>query len=168
MKKYILFFLSAIFMTISLCCAVLPYGAVAIWAQTIVGIFALLTLITCPAIPQPMEYRSRWILAIKGSIFLLLCWTLIHAILAHFGLINVPAVGNSVLLPSTLYIWSAYIATAWAANRLCKLNQIFLKFIVISIVIIATFEAALGIISLYSDTGIFSLLVTGRRAVGTF
>jgi len=160
-------YLPAIFVVLTICAASVTYGGVSIWSQLLVGFAALAAGCLCLFMTSTFYCRHKGGLVAKVSLLLLLCWVAIQSLFILTGVISVPAADSRVILFSKIYIWLSYALIAWTANRVCR-NRKVLKFTIVSIVTIATLEAVLGIVSLYTDTGIFSILVTGGRAVGSF
>ena len=160
-------YLPAIFVALTICAAAFTYGGVSIWSQLLIGFAALAAGGLCLFMTPAFYCRRGGALVAKVSLLLLLCWVAIQSLFILTGVISVPAVDSRVILFSKIYIWLSYAVIAWTAGRICC-NRKVLKFTVLSIVTIATLEAVLGIVSLYTDTGIFSLLVLGGRTVGSF
>lgn len=166
MKNRIFFFLPLIFITLSICSAVVPYGGVSIWAQTLTGILALVTFVISVALfDSPTTPKTHKLLGVKIALLSLAAWICIHSVL--LGLLDIPDVGNNTILLSKLYIWLAFFAIGWSSSKLCRNRQL-LKYIATAIVLIGSSQAAFGILALYSDVGVFNTFISGKRAVGTF
>ncbi len=152
-------------------CAAIPYGGVATWAHTTVGILCYAAAIAGSLTTQPARVKLRRSYPSFGAAsvgtLLLLAWIGLHAALRHHGFLTVPEGGYSTSLLSAIFIWTAFGALGWWTSHACAHRRA-LKTLAGAIITLATLEALLSIAALYTDLGPYSLFVTGARAAGTF
>jgi len=144
----------------------IPYGGVALWAQTLTGLLCL-ALAGHVLIARRKQYPSP--INVPGSrlFALFFGWTALLALgHAAIGLLH----GTAERLPvlsATLFLWCAW-ATLTATTRRFSSRTAVLRVLVTGIALIASAQAVLGVIGLYVPLGVYSKFVAGPRAVGTF
>ncbi len=144
----------------------IPYGGVALWAQTLTG---LLCLTLAGYVLMRGRKQAPLPAALPGSRFFALFfgWTALIALIhATTGLIRGTG-GSLAVFSTTLFLWCAWAALTASTRRFAGRTQV-LRVMVIGITIIASAEAVIGVIGLYVPLGIYDKFVSGTRAAGTF
>lgn len=143
-----------------------PYGGVALWAQTLIGVLCMILAILMLRCEQRHALSSP---PLEG-----LC--LFYALAGWIALIATVRAGSSLfhhstgalpVLSTTLFLWCAWCCLVASTRRLSG-SSTALRLLITGVVSLATVEALLGIIGLYTSLGIYSKFVSGLRAAGTF
>ena len=144
----------------------LPYGAVAVWAQALTGglcmiLAARLFLFSrrgCRVnAPFPGATGFRFL---AGWLVLITAVQLARAVASG-------ATGCLANISAALFLWCAWACLVSSA-RLLSGSTSTLRLLFGGIVVIATAQAVLAVIGLYTPLGIYGFFARGPRAVGTF
>lgn len=159
-------YVPTLFVFLILLASAIPYGGVALWAQTLTGLLCLmlagygLTIRHRREVPPPAAPGSRFFALFLG-------WTVLLALVhAATGLIHGTG-GSLPVLSTTLFLWCAWTALTTATRRSASRTRM-LRTLVTGIAIIASAQAVVGVIGLYVPLGIYGKFVNGPRAAGTF
>jgi len=152
---------------LTLAAGMLPYGGVAFWARTLVGLLCLTLagqiylshrLHDAPmrfALPKSWLFRAFLVWLAGLTIFLG-----VQSVLHKSG-------GGLSTLSSTLFLWLCYGLLA-AAIRAVSGSTTMLIILARTVAIIGTLQAMIGIVGLYTPMGVYSEFIGGSRAAGTF
>jgi len=164
-KKTLSLYLPVLLIGSALIFAVFTYGAVDIWAQTIAGILAFAGGLAALIIYRRSAGRKMMPWTAVVTLFVLLIWTSLQS-----QMLRAPGKACTDNLPhlvTALFLWSAFLISAGVAFRAGQDRRL-TRFTVFLVVILGAVEAAIGIMALYGDLGIYSRLLGARRAIGTF
>lgn len=158
--------LPLLLLALILLASAIPYGGVALWAQTLTGLLCLL-------------YAGSWFLArrerkpsppaMPGTrVFVLFfAWTVVLAVvrIARDG--TGGGLGSAPIFSTTLFLWIAWALLAVTTRRLASGTNT-LRYLITGVAILAGIQGVIGIIGLHTPLGAYSRFVSGPRAVGTF
>ncbi len=141
--------------------AMLPYGSVTPWAQSILilGTFLIAcVLASMHPVPHTKGPRSR---IVPLMVALLLAW------LAYQYVVILDSPSTRTTYKAAFSLWMALGAMVWASSRLCA-SRHSIKLLFTGLTVIGTAQAALGILGLRMDLGVYSEFIRDGRAAGTF
>ncbi len=146
--------------------AMLPYGAVAVWAQALTGV---LCMILAAGLFLSSRRGRRVPYPFPGAPgFHLFAGWLVLITVVHLARAVVSGTTGCLASASTaLFLWCALACLASSA-RLLSGSTSTLRLLFGGIVAIATAQAVFAVIGLYTPLGIYGFFVSGPRAVGTF
>jgi len=155
-----------LFLLLVLLTSAIPYGGVALWAQTLTGLLCLMLASyrfhfgRRREAPPPAMAGSRFFALFFGWTALIACTHVVGSVIRGTG-------GSLPILSTTLFLWCAWSVLTAAARRIAARTRV-LRTLITGMAIIASAQALIGIVGLYTPLGIYSKFVTGPRAVGTF
>jgi len=139
--------------------AMLPYGSVTPWAQTLVIFLALaifsLTFLSSPSLAKPRI----------GACFVLLVILAVWLGYQYVFVLAYPA--ERVCFKLALSWWLTVFATVWTTRALCA-DRRAIWTLAIGIAVVGTAQAIIGLLGLNMELGPFSKFVKWGRAAGSF
>ena len=139
--------------------AMLPYGSVTPWAQTLVIVLAL-TVFSLTFLSSPSRAKPR-----IGACPVLLITLAVWLGYQYVFVLEYPA--ERVCFKLALSWWVTVFATVWTTRALCADHRAIWA-LAVGIAVVGTAQAIVGLLGLNMELGPFSKFVRMGRAAGTF
>lgn len=154
-------------MLLALGVAMLAYGGVALWVQTVMGTICTVVMIGCVCHPR---LRQRLLRPFRGgeAFPFFFFWVGLYAVGYAILSLRTTATGVWFPLTSTVFLWMVWTLVVKISVSMAAVAAV-CKWLMTGIVLLATAQALFGLIGLYaSPSGVYAFFRSGQRVVGTF